>query len=859
MHVVVHGHFYQPPRESPWTDFIPRQESAAPWRDWNARITDECYRPNACSRVKGAGDRIEDIVNNYAHISFDFGPTLLNWIARHRPRVYRRILEGDRLSRELHAGHGSAIAHVYNHVIMPLANYRDKQTQILWGLRDFEWRFGRQSESIWLAETAVNLETARLLIEHGIRYIILSPYQARRWRPLDRAGGWRDARDAKIDPRRPYRFFLKDSRRRRQPDRYLDVFFYDGPLASDVSFNHLLRSAPGFAERLIAAAGETPTESTLVHVATDGEVYGHHEPFGDMCLSYLIRREAPRRGLRFTTYGRYLQEHPPTHEVELNFGEHDEGSAWSCAHGVGRWERDCGCSTGAPAGWNQKWRTPLRRGFDMARDRLVEAFLEQLAPLLHDPWAARDDYILPLLDPRSRTRDAFLEQHARRPLQSTERERVWSLLESQRFAMFMYTSCAWFFADISGIETVQNMAYACRAIELARPWTQLDVEQKLLEYLAEADSNVVGMGTGADVYRRFVEPQRVSAVRVAGDLALAAAVLHREPETRRLRYDVRVVRFERRTESAGDAQGERFACRGELELRDRDTEAAERFAVHVYRTGLADVRCYVLPHREGAQSEAQWPEEAEVAGRPGAARLELSDLVTEGRERVVRTAFEAILDRQEAALETIFNESRGFLSILRGAGIAVAPVLRAVAGHVLARRLEEVSQGLEVAFLQGVVGDPDGGAEAAVASRTEEIAGLFAFAEEAGIKLPVEALREAYSAVLEQLLEMLQREADPRRARQTVAVIESSYRFHFPLDRRRLEDLAFQALKKHRNVLLESVRARGRGAEATVWAAFSALADVLHLSIRAILEIDEQGEIRPEAAEDGSLQPSGGG
>ena len=525
MFVTIHGHFYQPPRENPWTGRVPRHEDAHPAHDWNDRITRECYRPNGWSRVLSPEGRIEDIVNNYEFLSFDFGPTLLTWLAEHAPDVYGRILEGDRRSRELQGGHGNAIAHAYNHMILPLANYRDKRTQIVWGLRDFEWRFGRRSESIWLAETAVNLETTKILIELGIRYIVLSPCQALRSRALDRRGGWTDARGGKIDPRHAYRFFLKDARKRRIADRFIDVFFYDGPVAADINFQHLLRSAPTLADRITQARGAEDDPAMLMSIATDGEVYGHHEPWADMCLAYLFRREGPRRGFQFINYGRYLDLFPPTREVDLDFGEHDEGTAWSCSHGVSRWERDCGCTTGGEPGWNQRWRAPLRRGFTMVRDRLVEIYLEQVSPLIKDAWAVRDDYISVLLDPSESSREAFLQRHQRKPLSGEERRVLWSLLESQRYAMLMFTSCGWFFGDISRVEAIRNMAYASMALELAGPWQAMNLESMLLEYLAEAECNPHGMGTGADVYRRFVQTERVAPETVAADLALTAAVL----------------------------------------------------------------------------------------------------------------------------------------------------------------------------------------------------------------------------------------------------------------------------------------------------------------------------------------------
>jgi alpha-amylase/alpha-mannosidase (GH57 family) len=844
MFVTIHGHFYQPPRENPWTGTVPRQEGAHPAHDWNQRVADECYRPNARSRVMGAGNRIEEIVNNYAFLSFDFGPTLLSWLELHEPSVYRQILEGDRNSVRLQQGHGNGIAHVYNHMILPLANYRDKRTQIAWGLRDFEWRFSRKSESIWLAETAVNLETIRVLIDFGVRYVILSPYQAARVRPIERAVGWTDVRGGRIDPTQPYRFFLRDSRRRRVPDRSIDVFFYDGPIAADVSFGHLLRSAPDLADRLAQAGADLRGGHGLVSVATDGEVYGHHEPFGDMCISYLLRREGPRRGFRLGNYGHFLDRNPPEHEVDLEFGENDEGSAWSCSHGVGRWERDCGCSTGGQAGWNQKWRTPLRRGLDVVRDRLAETYLEQASPLLKDPWAARDDYVLVLLDRSPAARQAFLDQHARAPLGEAERRRVWAVLESQRYAMYMYTSCGWFFADISGIETVQNLAYAARAIELGRPWQRLDLEAMLLDYLADAASNLPEHGTGADVYRRFVRPQIVTPQIAAGDLAIAAAVMGGEPQPEGLRYEVVRHRLEREERATGPDATE-VAHHAVLELRDRDLEDLHRFEVHAYHAHLADIRCYVLPvpperTLDGPRCVPETHARQAVSATQGACRLTLTDLVAENRERILRTAFESILEGQEGALEQFYRESRDLMATFRSAGAPVPPVVRAVAAHVLARLLADLARRLRASFLEELGSTATVGG-APTQALLGEIGSLLHLAREGELEVPLDPLSEAFGAVIEMLLEKLLREPDPAWAQRCLDVIRSSYDLHFPLDRRRLEDLAFLVLRKHRALLLELARQTSpdgrRNREA-----FEALAEALHLNIRWILEMGEGNE-----------------
>jgi hypothetical protein len=560
-----------------------------------------------------------------------------------------------------------------------------------------------------------------------------------------------------------------------------------------------------------------------------------------MCFSYLVRREARARRLAFCNYGHYLDTHPPRHEVDLNFGEQDEGTAWSCAHGVGRWARDCGCSTGGQPGWNQKWRTPLRRGLDMLRDRLVEVFLEQTIPLVHDPWAARDDYILVLLDPSPEARESFLGQHARRTLSAEERVRLWTLLESQRYAMYMYTSCGWFFADVSGIETVQNMAYACRALELARPWQAVDLEGLLLEYLAEAHSNVPGMEHGAEVYRRFVHPQRVTAQIVAGDLALAAAVQGREPAPSQFRFDVATQRFTRHAPE-GDAADSEVAYSGLLEITDRHTERRDRFAVYVYHSHLGGIRSYVLPAAEEmpADAGAAPPVEAELRERPGVLRLGLTDLVTENRERIIRTAYESILERQDHALAELFNESRDLLATFRGAGVPLPPVLRAVAEHAIGGVLESAAERLEAAFLRGLQAGP-GAADPEVERLLAEVGELLDFAGANELPVETEPLSQAFGVVLQRLLEGLLRQPDLATAERFSEVIQRAFALHFPLDRRPLEDVAFLVLRKHHELLLSHARSASEES-ARMWRAFEALADGLNLNLRWIVELGESVE-----------------
>ncbi len=518
-YLIIHGHFYQPPRENPWTERIERQESAFPYHDWNERITRECYRPNTCSRILDPYGRITELINNYEWISFNFGPTLLRWLEDQHPDVYEKIIAADARSVERFEGHGNAIAQVYNHIIMPLASRRDQETQIRWGVKDFERRFNRSPEGIWLAETAINQQTLEILMDFGFRFIILSPHQAEAVKNINEKD-WVDVSDGTINIGQPYRCYQPGRRGKKRRDRYIDIFFYHPQLAQDISFNHLLRNADALAERIALAFEETGGD--LISIATDGEVYGHHEPFADMALAYLVTSAAASHGFSMANFGYYLDTHEVTAEVRLKPGPNGEGTAWSCFHGVGRWKEDCGCKIDPVRNWNQKWRTPLREGLNELRDSLGEIFERETSPLLKDPWKARDEYI-EIIDGRERELvEGFLSRHARKKLSEEEKVRVLSLLESQRNSLLMFTSCGWFFDDISGIETVQIMLYAARAIELAGENHSTELEEKFLKTLGEAKSNVEALGTGAEIYRRAVSRTRIDAERIVAQHAIFA-------------------------------------------------------------------------------------------------------------------------------------------------------------------------------------------------------------------------------------------------------------------------------------------------------------------------------------------------
>jgi alpha-amylase/alpha-mannosidase (GH57 family) len=527
--LIIHGHFYQPPRENPWTGVIEKQPSAAPFHDWNERIHFECYRPNAFVRLSDAGPD-EQFVNNYELIGFNFGPTLLSWLARNHSYTYERIRAADRSSTAQHNGHGNAIAQAYGHAILPLCNDRDLQTQIRWGLADFRYRFGREAESLWLSETACNDRVMSALIEEGLRYVILAPHQAKRvstrsdgYRTAngsERDGDagrmpanpdvpgqdacapnvamdeWREVDENTFDTSIPYRYLNRDD-----SSKSIAVFFYNGPTSRAIAFEKLLSSSREFVDALERSA----IGKEMLNIATDGETYGHHFKFGDLCLAHALTEEAPARGFTITNYGEYLAQHPPEFDVEIYSGPNGEGTSWSCAHGVGRWIRDCGCHTGGEPGWNQKWRKPLRDALDHLRDANIPPFEATRGKLFIDPWQARDDSIALILDATA-SREQFLFDHAGRRLLRDEQERALTYLELQRMLLLMYTSCGWFFNDLSGIETIQIMKYAARAIDLMDQLGLPSVRDKFLKVLGEAKSNRPEMGTGADIFRQFVEP-----------------------------------------------------------------------------------------------------------------------------------------------------------------------------------------------------------------------------------------------------------------------------------------------------------------------------------------------------------------
>jgi alpha-amylase/alpha-mannosidase (GH57 family) len=538
-YICIHGHFYQPPRENPWLESVEVQESAYPYHDWNERITSECYAPNTAARILDPNLKIIDIVNNYSKMSFNFGPTLLSWLEDKTPDIYQAILQADIESFNRFSGHGSALAQAYNHMIMPLSHPRDKVTQIIWGIQDFESRFKRKPEGMWLPETAVNVETLDLMAEQGIKFTILDSSQANRMKPKG-ADKWRSVSGSKIDPTRAYECRLPSG-------KSIALFFYDGPIAKAVAFERLLNNGDHFAKRLMEGFSNKRNWPQLMHIATDGESYGHHHRQGEMALAYALHAIEANKWARLTNYGEFLERFPPIHEVEIH-----NNTAWSCVHGVGRWMTDCGCNSGGHGGWNQKWREPLRNALDWLRDELSHRFENKAKEFIKDPWHARNDYITVILNRDPNNIDQFFLRHQTRDLNEGEKIYLLKLFELQRHCMLMYTSCGWFFDEISGIETVQVIQYAGRAIQLAKDIFGDDMEGGFKERLSLAKSNISGHHDGGWIYEHFVKPAMVDLKSVGAHYAISS--LFSDYKKGAVTYSFSVDRKDYQTKEAGKAK-----------------------------------------------------------------------------------------------------------------------------------------------------------------------------------------------------------------------------------------------------------------------------------------------------------------
>jgi len=698
-YLCIHCHFYQPPRENPWLETIELQESAYPYHDWNERITAECYAPNAASRILTPDNRITRIVNNYSRISFNVGPTLLSWMADHAPDTYQAILDADRESQQRFSGHGSAIAQVYNHMIMPLANRRDKQTQVLWGIRDFEYRFNRVPEGMWLAETAVDIETLEVLAANGIKFTVLAPYQAKHERRITTTK-FKNVEGGKIDPTRPYVCNLPSG-------GSINLFFYDGPISRAVAFEGLLSDGERFANRLISGFADNRRWAQLMHIATDGETYGHHHYKGDMALSYALHHIETKKLAKLTNYAEYLDINPPTHEVEIV-----ENTAWSCSHGIGRWNTDCGCNSGGKHGWNQSWRAPLRKALDHLRDSLIVSYESKAAELLLDPWKARDEYINVVLDRSKASLKKFFGGHALRELSDSEIVTVLSLLEMQRHAMLMYTSCGWFFDELSGIETVQVIMYAGRALQLVKQLFPDHHERSFRELLQSAKSNLPEWGDGAQIFDRFVKPAQVDLLGVAAHYAIASMFQLAGDSGLVSSYEVNQIddlRFE-----SGRARlsiGATRICSRVTREQQNVSFGVLHFGDHNLMAGVrpypgeAEFRAIVREVREPFQS-ADLPAVLRLLDRHfGGANYSLKSLFRDERQKVVSKLLGSTMAEAEAAYRQIYEHHAPLMGFLSGMGAPLPKMLHLTAEFVLntSLRKEFTADQLDIDRIQALL------------------------------------------------------------------------------------------------------------------------------------------------------------
>jgi alpha-amylase/alpha-mannosidase (GH57 family) len=709
--ICIHGHFYQPPRENPWLETVETQDSAAPYHDWNERICAECYATNGAARIQNGKNQITRILNNYARISFNFGPTLLSWLRDNAPRTHRMIVDGERRSRRSYKGHSSAMAQVYNHIIMPLANRRDRITQIRWGIADYQYHYGAPPDGMWLAETAADTETLELLAQHGIRFTLLAPHQCKRIRPLrpsgfavasaatQNAGGtalnaelpWTATPDATVDTTRPYLMRFPSG-------KALGVFFYDGPTSRAIAFEGLLDSGENFASRLKAGFKEG-TQPQLVHVATDGESYGHHHKHGEMALAYAIRLLEQDKTVKLTNYGNYLAQFPPEYECEIV-----DDTSWSCAHGVERWRSNCGCSSGRP-GWTQEWRGPLRQALDELRDAITPLTEEEGAKLFKDVWAARDGYIQVILYRTDESADLFFLEHQSHGLTADERVRALELMEMQRHAQLMYTSCGWFFDDISGIETVQVIAYAARVLQLAKVVfgdKAEGLEAAFVTQLAEAKSNIATEGDGARIFNEKIRPMELGLEQVAAHYAISSIFSSFGEETELFCYRVRRISYDVYTSGRG-----RLAL-GRVHIASAITGEQESFSFAVLHFGDQNITAAVRPYVEGdadafEEFSVLAAEQVQKADFPDVIRLidryyghvdySLTSIFSDEQRRIVQLILNSTLWDIENSLTTIYEDHASLLRFLSQAGLPKPPALTLAASFAINAGLRRALEG----------------------------------------------------------------------------------------------------------------------------------------------------------------------
>ena len=681
-YICIHGHFYQPPRENAWVEEIEIQDSAAPYHDWNERITHECYGPNGVARILNEQEKIVDIVSNYARMSFNFGPTLLSWLELKAPKIYQYIIDADQESMIHFGGHGSAMAQAYNHIIMPLASRRDKETQVKWGIIDFEQRFKRKPEGMWLAETAVDTETLEVLAENDINFTVLAPYQAKKYRIIGE-DQWKNG----IDSKKAYRCNLPSG-------KHIYLFFYDGSHSQGIAFNGYLNNGKHFAESLVSAFDDRE-DSQLVHVATDGESYGHHHKNGEMALAYCMRRIEEDDDIQLTNYAEFLNLEGADHEVVIN-----ENTSWSCAHGIERWRSNCGCHTGGQEGWNQEWRYGLRVSLDNLRDQIAILFEQEIKPFHDDPWALRNDYVTLFSDRTESSINIFIEKHFSTPPSKKEVVRVIRLLEMQKQSLYMFTSCGWFFNDVSGLETTQILQYANRAIQLAEETCDVELEHDFKNQLAEAQSNIADYGSARDIYERWVSPKQLSLTQVGMHYAVSALFDDDEKSITVLNYECQSELMDRQK------AGTLILVSGITHVKSKVTLSNKRFSFAVVYMGNH--------HLVGGTSnniEDEWFssishklqqnfDEANLAGIIDIIKDNFNDKTFSFfqlfKDQQLKLLNYIIADKVESALtayEGIYDSSYSLLNLMKTNKLSVPGLLENNLKTVFRYKLEEIFEG----------------------------------------------------------------------------------------------------------------------------------------------------------------------
>lgn len=680
-YICIHGHFYQPPRENPWLEEVELQDSAYPFHDWNQKVTEECYWPNAASRILGPDRRIIDIINNYAHISFDFGPTLLRWLERHEPQLYSLILEADKEGQKRFSGHGPAIAQVYNHQIMPLANRADKQTAVVWGIRDFQQRFGRSPEGMWLPETAVDLETLEILAQNDIKFTILSPLQALEVRPID-TGQWMRVEDERIQTTMPYLCRLPSG-------RSIAIFFYHGPTAQAVASGYLLQSGELFTSALMSIFNGAGGKAGIAHIATDGETFGHHHRYTDMALAYALHLIQTKGLAKLTVYGQYLEMFPPTWEVRIR-----ENSSWSCPHGIERWKENCGCAFGKDMSGKQQWRRPLRQAMDGLRDRLAEIYHRQMADFCQDPWLVRDAYI-DLINDRSKEHiEAFFNRYISSDLQLQQKVQILRQLEMQRNALLMYASCAWYFDDIGGIEPIQALHYACRAIQLAGQLGYDQLEQTFEATLEQAKSSDPKLSDGRWIYRYMVKPNAADLHRVGAHLAVSSMFDSCPQQLEVYCYHASITGCQRYQAGVQAFVTGRAAIQSMVTLEQQSMDfAVIRFSEHDVIAAVTDCLAdeQFRSMQEGLRRAFQIGDTTELLRLMyllfGSRHYSLHHLFKDQQRQILYRMLENTWDEVHTAFRQIYQRNIRIMHLMRGMGIPLSGALAAVASYVISEEL----------------------------------------------------------------------------------------------------------------------------------------------------------------------------